>query len=236
VYEGGFKAWEGGEALARLLAGDARPGAPVWGGGELAAGARAAASRSLAGLSILELGAGAALPSLVAARRGAAALDLADYNPSVLECLTAVNVREATAGRGRACAVRFWAGDWRGLAGVLLVGRDAAAAAAAAAATAAGTAPSSPSTPPWALIFAAEVTYAPESLAPFLDCLAKCLHAGGALALVAAKRYYFGVGGGSADLVAGAVGAGLEAGVVASTGGGGVEVPIDVVAVRRRRG
>ena len=188
-----------------------------------------------AGLS-LSWGAGAALPALVAARRGAASLDLADFNPSVLERLTAVNVRaEAGAGSGGGRAVRYWAGDWRGLPGALLGGGGSSKGAAAAAAR----------PPPWALILAAEVTYAPASLAPFLACLAACLGAdsggeGGAkapLALVAAKRYYFGVGGGSGDLVAGAVEAGLEAGVVASTGGGGggVEVPIDVVAVRVRR-
>jgi len=220
VYEGGFKAWEGGEALARLLAGDGRAGAPLWvSGGDdaatpLTAVARAAVAAPLTGAAVLELGAGAALPSLVAGRRGVAALDVADFNPAVLDRVSAVNVRDAGLGEGVA---RFWAGDWRGLPGALL----------------AKVGP----TPPWGLVLAAEVTYAPASLAPFLACLDACLGQG-AVALIATKRYYFGVGGGSEDLLAG-IGAscpGLEAGLVASTeGNGGGEVAIDVVGVVWRR-
>jgi SAM-dependent methyltransferase len=225
IYEGGFKAWEGGEALARLLAGDGRPGAPVWveGDDELVAAAKAAVlpSSALAGATVLELGAGAALPALVAARRGAASLDVADFNPSVLTRVTAVNVRAAGL-LASSCPVRYWAGDWAGLPAVL-GGR------------------------PFSVVLAAEVGYSPDSLPGLVACLGGVLGNGRhSLALLAAKRYYFGVGGGSGALVAAVVGAGagsageaLEAAVVASTAEVGAcvagVVPIDVVAVRRRQ-
>ena len=217
VYEGGAKLWEGGVDLARLLVFHA-------GLGEHPDTPRATPDAPplppLTGARVLELGAGAGLPGVVAALAGASSVTFADYNAGVL-ALTAATVAAARerGAEAESChtpfpPVRYFAGDWSDLPAVLEASNDA---------------PEEGCT----LILGAEVSYSPTSTPTLATALATLLPpAAAGAALIASKRYYFGVGGGTNDLMAAVESVGLSARAVAVAGGGGA-VPRDVVLVRR---
>jgi hypothetical protein len=214
VYEGGAKLWEGGLDLARLLVEHAglgsHPDAPT-------RAAKAPPPPPLARARVLELGAGAALPGVVALLAGASSVVLADFNESVLP-LAAANVSAAWAAAHAAAGatasppppppVRYFAGDWGGLP--------------AACTGSAG---------PFDVVLGAEVTYAPSACATLAAALASLLGPPPAAALIASKRYYFGVGGGVDAFTRAAEGAGLVVSLLATAVG---PVPRDVLLVRRR--
>ena len=218
VYEGGAKLWEGGVDLARLLVAHA-------GLGEHPEAPRAAPDAPplpcLVGARVLELGAGAGLLGVVAALAGASSVTFADYNAGVL-ALTAATVAaargrgaEAESGHSSFPPVRYFAGDWRDLPAVLEASKDLPEGG-------------------YTLILGAEVSYSPTTTPTLATALATLLPpAGAGAALIASKRYYFGLGGGTNHLMAAVESVGLAARVVAVAGCGGA-VPRDVVLVQRR--
>jgi SAM-dependent methyltransferase len=149
-YEGGYKLWECTGDLVSYL--------------------HRTSLSSLSGMSVLELGAGHALPALFAVRSGAAIVDVADFNEQVLLDVTHVNIRLNCEGPV-ADSMRMVAGDWAGIPQVL----DGAQ---------------------YDYVLAAEVVYSLDSVNRLADCVLRTLKPGGGIALIAGKTYYFGVGGG----------------------------------------
>lgn len=183
VYEGGYKLWEGSVDLARYLFRHPQ---------------RTAMFR---GRSVLELGAGHGLPSIVAAWSGATLLALHDLNDDVLRDVTAVNMGlngitacsdennnnndSDTATKKRefecACECEYYAGGW----GQSVV--DAAGGAR------------------FDYVLTAETMYQASNVAALVHAVAGLLKdpsgedaekKEGGTAYVAGKQYYFGVGGG----------------------------------------
>jgi predicted nicotinamide N-methyase len=143
----------------------------------------------LAGARVLELGCGHGLPGVLAALSGASEVAFQDYNEEVLHALTGPNVAANLARTAASASVsadaapqrapptlRFFAGDWGRLMDVLPAGA-------------------------YDLILTSDTIYSPATQPRLLRLLARCLRPGGC-ALVAAKSYYFGVGGGAADFAA----------------------------------
>jgi predicted nicotinamide N-methyase len=179
VYEGGLKVWECSLDLCRYLALHCD---------ELLS----------QGGKILELGCGQALPSTLTLREGLLrnsnmVVMLTDYNDFVLEGVTlsniVLNTRELvnTEKLDSVIAERIvlGAGDWMSMSNQLLSGvlhdED----------------PSLPHNGRFDVILAAETTYSAESAKETAVLLARHLKQGSGIGLVACKRYYFGVGGGS---------------------------------------
>jgi hypothetical protein len=136
---------------------------------------------------ILELGAGPALPALFVAKQRASGartgswhIVLQDLNEDVVRHQTwSALQRFAHAASGVSASkvrVSGVAGHW---------GEALRATA--------------PLSEPFDVILASETTYRVESLAPFCSMLAHGLQRAGSVALVAMKRYYFGVGGGARE-------------------------------------
>ena len=182
---GGLKLWECAIDLAGFLSGSAAAGC---GGADAAA---PEAPPALAGARVLELGCGHGLPGVLAALRGAASVTFQDFNAEVLTALTApnaaANLARSSSSRGggagaAAPALRFIAGDWGGMASLL----PAAS---------------------YDVILTADTIYAPATQRRLLALIRHCLAPRG-VALVAAKSYYFGVGGRTADFAAAAGGGG----------------------------
>eukprot|EP01052_Picozoa_sp_SAG31_P039709 SAG31_NODE_5565_length_2454_cov_1.963907_1_plen_269_part_00 len=126
-------------------------------------------------IRVLELGCGHGLPGIVTLLRGAH-VDFLDYNIEVIKQLTIPNVMKnvcdnenVTGGMER---VRFFAGDWNQLAAI---------------APAEG----------YDLILAADTLYNLHTCKEQARLLHEHLRQPCGIALVAAKRYYFGVGGGT---------------------------------------
>lgn len=187
-FPGGLKLWECAVDLALYLRGGY-------------AGA-SEAPPALAGASVLELGCGHGLPGVLAALRGAADVTFQDFNAEVLHALTApcaaANLARAAAAGGAAAGrgggtqppqLRFFSGDWGALPALLPRGS-------------------------YDLVLSADTIYCTASQPRLLAALAAALRPRGA-ALVAAKSYYFGVGGGAAQFAADAQRHGLTARVVA---------------------
>lgn len=152
-YEGGYKLWEGA--------------------GDLVCYMHKSLRLRLPNKSILELGAGHALPSIYALKAGAANVDIADFNEDVLQDVTAINVR-LNCPEEDISKLRLVAGDWCAVPDVL-------------------------ENSSYDFIFAAEVAYSLESLDKLAACIVRLLKPGGS-AFVAGKTYYFGVGGGMSAL------------------------------------
>jgi len=193
-YEGGAKLWEGAVDLTRFLLEDAD----------------ACGFLRLKNARVLELGCGHGLPGLACAMRGAKEVVFADYNPDVLRALTVPNARANGFATGRdtkmektetgdgdasdasfRASFRFLGGDWGSLA---RSGNDLLQPGA------------------FDVVLAAETVYEPSSFAKHVEILKRAVRrdvrqknvrqkngsvGGGGVALVAAKSYYFGVGGGA---------------------------------------
>jgi len=137
----------------------------------------------LAGVCVLELGCGHGLPGCVAALRGAASVTWQDYNTEVLHQLTApaalANLARCDPALVHApphtpvAALRFFSGDWGHLHALLPFQS-------------------------YDLILTADTIYAPATMPRLLSLLTHCLSPTG-VALVAAKSFYFGVGGGTEE-------------------------------------
>ena len=184
VYEGGFKIWECALDLLEVM--EAR---------------RAAGALTLHGARVLEAGCGAGLPGVLALRRGCASLVLQDFNSEVLRTTTMATLRRnggwEAAERG---AVRFVSGDWASVSAKLTDEhiarrrehrRRALEGDKAAAATDVG----------FDLILTSDTIYSPAATPALWSLIRAQLRPNG-VALVAAKSYYFGVGGSTADFCA----------------------------------
>jgi SAM-dependent methyltransferase len=125
----------------------------------------------LRGARVLELGCGHGVPGIVAALKGAAQVTLCDYNPEVLTTLAVPNVRAnftTDEARGK---FAYLGGDWGDLDAHIQPGS-------------------------FDLVLAAETIYSVDSYARHIRVLRRALRVGTGVALIAAKSYYFGVGGG----------------------------------------
>ena len=147
---------------------------------------------SLVGASVLELGCGHGLPGVVAALAGAADVTFADFNAEVLHALTAPCAAANLARAARDAPppqLRFFSGDWGALPPLL---------------------PASS----YDVLLSADTIYSVASQPRLLAVMRASLRPGGC-ALVAAKSYYFGVGGSAAQFAAAATAVGLSVRVVA---------------------
>ncbi|KAK3020644.1 hypothetical protein RJ639_046428 [Escallonia herrerae] len=179
---GGLKLWEGSLDLVKYLRTEVEEGL------------------SFAGKSVLELGCGHGLPGVFACLQGAAVLHFQDFNAEVLKCLTIPNVNANLSMKTRSLATHvmkrnndaeicFFAGDWNDVHQILpsvyadennphsstgvnlFVGYD--------------------------IILMAETVYSISSLRTLYKLIKKCMARPHGVAYMAAKKHYFGVGGGS---------------------------------------
>lgn len=123
------------------------------------------------GANVLEIGAGHALPAIAALRLGATSATLHDYNEAVLRDCTAPN---AAANAVDMKPLTYVAGHWGALHNVV---PDAA----------------------FQLVLTADTAYNVANILTLVHAVWRALAPGGT-ALLAAKTYYFGVGGGTAAL------------------------------------
>lgn len=179
-YEGGAKLWECAVDLTRfLLENDA------------ARDADAGFFLRLKDARVLELGCGHGLPGLACAMRGAREVVFADYNPDVLRALTVPNARANGFSTERLrdgekktknTTFRFLGGDWGSLSRAASLLEPGA----------------------FDVVLAAETVYEPSSFEKHVEILRRAVRRKttgeekeSGVALVAAKSYYFGVGGGA---------------------------------------
>ncbi|KAI3459699.1 hypothetical protein Pfo_016362 [Paulownia fortunei] len=181
-YEGGLKLWEGSLDLITALSSEMQDG-----------------RLSLTEKRVLELGCGHGLPGLFACLKGAAAVHFQDFNAEVLRCLTIPNVTANIEKNSQYLApdvedghinieTRFFSGDWgevhRVLSCVFTNEYDV-------------TRPQLDQTAGYDVILMAETVYSISALPNLYKLIKKCLSYPHGVVYMAAKKYYFGVGGGS---------------------------------------
>lgn len=174
-YEGGLKLWEGSLDLVKSLQSEIKNGQLV-----------------INQKQVLELGCGHGLPGIFTGIEGAAAVHFQDFNAEVLQCLTIPNLNANILKKSQSSETdleksnpsaefRFFAGDWRDVHQILpcahhnddekSVGYD--------------------------IILMAETVYSLSVLPHLFELIKKCLDYPNGVVYMAAKKYYFGVGGGS---------------------------------------
>ncbi|EFJ45855.1 hypothetical protein VOLCADRAFT_105747 [Volvox carteri f. nagariensis] len=169
-YEGGFKLWECSLDLCKMLL-QRYHVVPerVLSDPELAS--------ELQGKKVLELGCGHGLPGVLALMCGAE-VHFQDYNQEVIRRLTIPNVisnmERLPRSRSRPSA-RYFSGDWR-LVGEHLTSKGYGG--------------------HYDLILSSETIYSVPAQERLLECIKQLLQPPHGVALIASKRYYFGVGGG----------------------------------------
>ncbi|KAK3797678.1 hypothetical protein RRG08_054697 [Elysia crispata] len=126
----------------------------------------------LKGKFILELGCGAGLPGIYCCSCGAKAVHFQDFNEEVLQLVTHTNATyNITESKEVKC--RYLSGDWSSLSQLLQKEKQI-----------------------YDVILTAETIYSPENYSSLHDVFHTSLSANGVV-VVAAKVYYFGVGGGT---------------------------------------
>jgi predicted nicotinamide N-methyase len=191
VYEGGFKLWECALDVMRYLC------------IELSKQHAETPTQSMNGLNVLELGCGHGLPSLFAIRCGANHVVMQDLNREVLTNLTVPNaIRNSVADMKQASSSQvihassitdrasFVVGDWR----------NADISSAIAAPVQAHTNNHDESLAQFDLILTSDTLYSLDTSKALLQQITNLLKPSGR-ALVAAKRFYFGVGGSTTDFM-----------------------------------
>ncbi|KAJ4846055.1 hypothetical protein Tsubulata_002574 [Turnera subulata] len=183
VYEGGLKLWEGSMDLIRALRKEVQDG-----------------HLSFAGKRVLELGCGHGLPGIFACLEGSAVVHFQDFNAEVVRCLTIPNTNvnlsdkfQSTAGsEANSCAgaeLRFFAGDWSQVHEILPhvpnPEKDVT--------SSSGGNPVSG----YDIILMAETIYSIPAQQSLYGLIKKCVSNSGGVVYMAAKRHYFGVGGGT---------------------------------------
>ncbi|KAK3094894.1 hypothetical protein FSP39_007597 [Pinctada imbricata] len=153
VYEGGMTVWECGVDLAQYTVDS---------------------DISFTDKRILELGCGAGIPGICAAKLGASEVHFQDFNADVLELYTIPNVLNLN--QTTNCRFKFFAGDWSEMSTAVKGNRSQEFL--------------------YDYILTAETIYSVDSYKKLHDCFAAMLKPSG-LVYVAAKSNYFGVGGGT---------------------------------------
>jgi len=129
-------------------------------------------SNHLKGAKVLELGCGHGLPGICALLLGATSADFQDYNEDVIHDVTSMNVNTNLLGTDKR-STRYFCGDWEMLIPVFESGAK------------------------YNIILSAETIYSPTNQRKLCALIESCLCPKNGIALVAAKSYYFGVGGGT---------------------------------------
>ncbi|WJX73931.1 hypothetical protein P8452_57653 [Trifolium repens] len=148
-------------------------------------------SLSSSSSSCSPVGCGHGLPGIYALLEEASVVHFQDFNAEVLHCLTIPNVNANVSGRSQTspshltnneAEVRFFAGDWSEIDKLLLhVGTDGKHVEGSG----------------YDFILMAETVYSINSLQNLYNLIKKCLIHPHGTVYMAAKKYYFGVGGGS---------------------------------------
>eukprot|EP00879_Flechtneria_rotunda_P004231 GHRR01004479.1.p1 GENE.GHRR01004479.1~~GHRR01004479.1.p1 ORF type:complete len:304 (+),score=70.11 GHRR01004479.1:120-1031(+) len=167
-YEGGFKLWEGAIDLCNYLIQIYQMTPDIM--------QYTAPDTSLRGKKVLELGCGHGLPGILCLLAGAT-VHYQDYNKQVMTSLTIPNVQANLArvpqGGFRERA-RYFAGDWQAVGQMLAMSGLGGH---------------------YDIILTAETIYSLESQEHLLGCIKQVLQPPHGTAYVAAKSFYFGVGG-----------------------------------------
>lgn len=180
-YEGGLKLWEGSLDLVKALRLEVQNG-----------------QLSFTGKRILELGCGHGLPGIFACIEGAGAIHFQDFNAEVLRCLTIPNINANLskdsqplnmAELNNGAEVRFFAGDWSEVHQLLPLVRD----------NERDVESYSDQDPAFGydIILMAETVYSIATLQSLYELIKKCMNRPHGVVYMAAKKYYFGVGGGT---------------------------------------
>ncbi|XP_076897063.1 uncharacterized protein LOC143550265 [Bidens hawaiensis] len=203
-YEGGLKLWEGSLDLVKTLRTEVK-----------------SSNLSLAGMKVLELGCGHGLPGIYSCLQGASAVHFQDFNSEVLQCLTIPNVVANLPVKSQSQSadseVRFFAGDWSEVYKILpnLQTDDQDSKCRSGSSESIG----------YDIILMAETVYSISTLPALYELIKKCMSRPYGVVYMAAKKYYFGVGGGSRRFISlvekdGVMGASL----IAEVGGGSSNV------------
>ncbi|XP_027116898.2 uncharacterized protein [Coffea arabica] len=182
-YEGGLKLWEGSVDLVKTLQSEMQDG-----------------KLSLAGKRVLELGCGHGLPGIFACLMGSSSVHFQDFNAEVLQSLTIPNVNANIQQKPKSIGTdmtecntktetRFFAGDWSEVQNILpyVRGDDCGINSDQEVGNGGG----------YDVILMAETVYAIYALPTLYQLLKKCLTSPHGVVYMAAKKHYFGVGGGS---------------------------------------
>ncbi|KAI3775753.1 hypothetical protein L1987_45505 [Smallanthus sonchifolius] len=200
-YEGGLKLWEGSLDLVKTLRSEVESN-----------------NLSLVGMKVLELGCGHGLPGIYSCLQGASAVHFQDFNSEVLQCLTIPNVVAnlplKSQSLGADAQVRFFAGDWSEVHQILpnlqTDDRDS---------------DSSSGSIGYDIILMAETVYSISTLPSLYGLIKKCMCHPHGVVYMAAKKYYFGVGGGSRRFISLVEKDGvMVASLIAEVGGGSSNV------------
>uniref|UniRef100_A0AC35TZH0 MTS domain-containing protein n=1 Tax=Rhabditophanes sp. KR3021 TaxID=114890 RepID=A0AC35TZH0_9BILA len=148
VYEGGFKVWECALDLVKYMDGI-----------------------EVGGISVYEIGCGAGIPGILAAKKGAKSVDFQDFNKTVIDCFTKENVK---LNELEVVDCNFQHGDWSdNQVEIEKSGKR------------------------YDMILTSETIYSSQNYANLHSLFDKALsHHKDAYILLGAKMYYFGVGGG----------------------------------------
>ncbi|ESQ56278.1 hypothetical protein EUTSA_v10025872mg [Eutrema salsugineum] len=169
VYEGGLKLWEGSIDLVKALEKETKTG-----------------NISFSGKRVLELGCGHALPGIYACLKGADAIHFQDFNAEVLRCLTIPNLNANLSEKSPSVSlgdteVRFFSGEWSEVHQLLPLVNDGEA----------------DKKGGYDIILMAETIYSISAQKSLYALIKKCLACPDGAVYMAAKKYYFGVGGGT---------------------------------------
>ncbi|KAL1219575.1 hypothetical protein V5N11_029249 [Cardamine amara subsp. amara] len=169
VYEGGLKLWEGSIDLVKALEKESLTG-----------------NLSFSGKRVLELGCGHALPGIYACLKGADAIHFQDFNAEVLRCLTIPNLYANLSEKTSSVSVsetqvRFFAGEWSEVHQILPLVNDG----------------ETDKKSGYDIILMAETIYSISAQKSLYELIKRCLVYPDGAVYMAAKKYYFGVGGGT---------------------------------------
>lgn len=183
VYEGGLKLWEGSLDLIKSLHSEIQNG-----------------NLSFKGKRVLELGCGHGLPGIFACLKGASVIHFQDFNAEVLQCLTIPNVKANVLekshrmGMGETnsdaeAEVRFFAGDWGEVHQLLPQGHDKEKELTCSS--------ECDAIDGYDVVLMAETIYSISSQRSLYGLIKKCIRNPHGIVYMAAKKHYFGVGGGT---------------------------------------
>eukprot|EP01025_Chloroclados_australasicus_P008630 TRINITY_DN13120_c0_g2_i2.p1 TRINITY_DN13120_c0_g2~~TRINITY_DN13120_c0_g2_i2.p1 ORF type:complete len:310 (-),score=26.59 TRINITY_DN13120_c0_g2_i2:197-1036(-) len=172
-YEGGFKVWEGAVDLGNYLI-EKWQIKPNQTGNELIIG------KNLLKQRVLELGCGHGIPGIIAAMCGAE-VHFQDFNREVLDNATQFNVRETLTSYSLPNHnIRYFAGGWDAFIEFCVANQMTAA---------------------YDFILSSETIYDADQYPIYLQCLKTLLKPPLGVAIICAKSFYFGVGGGVRQFV-----------------------------------